>query len=323
MRRPPLAAAARVCLLLSLAPAAAAGQGLPAFAPINPAATSRSTLGFEPYHDPAPGRWRVALGVEYASTIESNPGEEAWYLLDSELLRLQARVVRDLGARTFLLAEGGIGGAYAGFLDGFLEWYHGLLGIRIAERDARPKNAFAYEVALADGTLVQRDARSMLLTDLRLGLGFRHTRHWQTLLSVTLPTNTGPEGYGIGTVAVGAVNTVRVPLSRVLLYEGSLGVGLTPSHGALEAIQRETFVSASSGLRLRFWGRQALFANLFYHSPYYRDSGLPALDRRDLELDFGWVLAGDDGRELRIGMTEDMEPGGPGIDLIFRVGGKL
>jgi hypothetical protein len=47
------------------------------------------------------------------------------------------------------------------------------------------------------------------------------------------------------------------------------------------------------------------------------------LDRRDFSFDFGWILTGNDGRELRIGMAEDLEPSGPAVDLVFRVGAGL
>jgi hypothetical protein len=85
-------------------------------------------------------------------------------------------------------------------------------------------------------------------------------------------------------------------------------------------IQRTTFLAVSSGLRHRIWGSQALYAHLFYHSPYYHQTSLPALDRRELSLDFGWLLTTRGGGEWRMGLTEDLEPGGPGVDLILRVG---
>ena len=75
--------------LLLLAPAALA-QGLPAYRPINPAAASRSGLGFEPFRVPVPGRWQADVGVEYASTIEFNQNDDASYDLDSELFRARA-----------------------------------------------------------------------------------------------------------------------------------------------------------------------------------------------------------------------------------------
>jgi hypothetical protein len=85
-------------------------------------------------------------------------------------------------------------------------------------------------------------------------------------------------------------------------------------------MQHEVFLSASGGARYRFWGRQSLFANLFYHSPYYHDTTLPGLDRPELSLDFGWLLATKSGADWRIGMTEDLYPAGPAIDLVFRLG---
>jgi hypothetical protein len=118
-------------------------------------------------------------------------------------------------------------------------------------------------------------------------------------------------------------NTARVVLAPRLVVEGSVSGGYTPSHGSLADSQRELFLAVSSGLRWRFWGRQSLYGNLFLHSPYYRDTRLPSLDRRDVALDFGWILAGTGGKELRVGMTEDLEPSGPAIDLVVRIGGNF
>jgi hypothetical protein len=152
-----------------------------------------------------------------------------------------------------------------------------------------------------------------------VGAGYRVGRSLQTVLSVTLPTSTAPRGYGRGTVSLNLLNTARFQPHPRLVAEGGFGIGYTPSHGDLEEVQRETFVSLSGGGRYRFWGRQSLYANLIYHSPYYRNTSLPALDRRELTLDFGWILT-TRGGDWRIGLTEDLEPGGPAIDLVFRFG---
>jgi hypothetical protein len=165
-----------------------------------------------------------------------------------------------------------------------------------------------------------RQPSDLFLGDVRLAAGLRYGPHIQTIASITLPTSTAPVGYGRGVVGTGLVTTVRAGLAEPLTYEGSLGLGYTPTHGDLTTYQRTTFVSVSSGMRWRFWGRQSLFANLFFHSPYYHDTTIPSLDRRELSLDFGWILATKSGREWRLGMTEDMEPSGPGIDLVFRLG---
>lgn len=317
-RLPMTPAGLLVCLLLPPAPGRA--QGLPAYAPINPVAASRTPLGFEPFRAPRPGRWTAGLALDYASTIEHVLLPDVRYDLDSEILRLNLLVRRDLSPSAFLEAEAGVGGAYGGFLDGFLDWYHGLLGIRLPERERRPPDAFLYQIELPDGRLLTRRPSDLYLGDLRLAAGLRRGPHLQAVASITLPTSAAPAGYGRGVVSGGVVGTARAPLAEPLVYEGSLGLGYTPTHGDLAAYQRTTFVSGSSGVRWRFWGRQSLYANLFYHSPYYHDTTMPALDRRELSLDFGWMLATRGGREWRLGLTEDLEPRGPGIDLVFRLG---
>lgn len=310
---------ATLVLCSPIAPPAAA-QGLPAYAPINPVADSRTGLGFEPLRPRRPGRWVGGLGLDYASTIEHAALRRASYDLDSEILRLSLRAARDLSPSVFVELNASIGGAYGGFLDGFLNWYHRTLGITLEERENRPNDAFLYRLELPDGTVLRRRTSALFLGDTRVAVGFRHSRRLQTVASLTLPTSTGPAGYGRGTPAAGVVTTARVPLARPLVFEGSLGLGYTPTHGDLSGYQRTTFLSASTGARWRFWGRQSLYANLFYHSAYYHRTTIPALDRRDLALDFGWILATKSGREWRVGLTEDPEPSGPGVDLIFRLG---
>ncbi len=302
-----------------LAVSVAAAQGLPAFMPLNPMAESRSGLYFQPYKPVRPGRWTASISLDYGSAVERSYSSAADYTLDAEVLRLAVNISHDIGRRAFVLAGAEAGGAYAGFLDGFLNWYHRALGFRVKERDRRPTDQFRYEIVLPDGSSRLRAPSDFFLGDLRFGAGYRFGRSLQSVLSITLPTSTAPAGYGRGVVSASVLNTVRAQPAPRLALEGALGLGYTPSHGDLESVQHETFASVSGGARYRFWGRQSLYANLFYHSPYYHDTELPALDRRELSLDFGWLLATRAG-DWRIGLTEDPEPGGPGIDLVFRLG---
>jgi hypothetical protein len=304
---------------LALATTARA-QGLPAFSPLNPISASRSGLYFQPIREPAPGRWLATVAMDYGSIIESNHRATADYVLDSEAFRLSLGLSRDLGTRTFVLAEASVGGAHAGFMDGFLDWYHGLLGIRMADRENRPQDRFLYEMSLPDGRSIQRSSSGLFLGDLRLGLGLRSTPQFQTVLSITLPTATGPAGYGRGVPSVNLMSTVAAVVNSQVGYEGSIGVGYTPGSGSLASTQRELFLAVTSGLRVSVWRHNSVFANLFYHSPYYHGTTLASLDRRELSLDFGWIVKTRSGHEWRLGMTEDLEPGGPGVDLVFRVG---
>jgi uncharacterized protein DUF3187 len=297
-------------------------QGLPTLHALNPAVESRSGLYFQPYLQPKAG-WRTEFAFDYGSMVELGlrfTAADTSYLLDAEAYRLSLAVSRDLGPNDFLLGDLSLGGAFAGGLDGFLNWYHDLLGIDFPEREGRPSNVFDYYYRYADGTRVQVSSSNLFLNDLRLGGGHRFDRHVQSVLSLTLPTATGPSGYGRGTVSVNLLNTARFPISSRLIYEGQLGVGYTPTHGPLESIQNQTFLALSSGMRYRFWGGSSLFANLYWETAYYHDTDAEALDGQQLSIDFGWIYRTKSGREWRLGMTEDPWPSGPAIDLVFRAG---
>jgi hypothetical protein len=169
-------------ILVLGSPAGAWAQGLPPFAPLNPMSTSRSGLYYQPLRGPAPGRWVTTMALDYASIIEYNELPVANYVLDSEVLRLSLGLSRDLGERSFLMLEAAAGGAYAGFMDGFLDWYHSALGIRMRPRESRPRDRFLYEITLPDGRAVQRSRSSLFLDDLRVGLCFRPNSELQTVV---------------------------------------------------------------------------------------------------------------------------------------------
>jgi hypothetical protein len=303
-----------------VASAPALAQGLPAYVPVNPVLTSRNAVYFQPFLDGAP-KWQFRLITDYANMVELSERTDGRLLIDAEILRLDWGVYRNLG-RGFVGVSGAFTGAYDGFLDGFLDWYHDLTGLKVAAREVLPKNEFDYSLTLPQVGAVTRRPSSLFFNDLRVVGGHRHTRHWQTTASITLPTGSGPAGYDRGVASFNAVTTVRAPIDHRWTYEGSFGLGYTPRHGDLSLYQLTFFQSASSGFRYRFWGRQAMFINAFYQSAGYQTTGLRSLDQRELTLDYGFLLKARNGPEWFLGMSEDLEPRGPAIDLSFRIGAR-
>jgi Protein of unknown function (DUF3187) len=298
-------------------------QSLPLLHPMNPVAEARSGLYFQPLAAQSAG-WRVSLGLDYASMVELDLRRslaDTSYLLDAEVLRVNVSASRNLGSRAFVTGEAYFWGSYGGFLDGFLNWYHGLFGISYPEREQREHNTFAYRYEFPSNRVVRFASHGAELGDIRLGLGLRHGRWGQSVLSLTLPTNTAGAGYGRGTVSLNVLNTFRAGLTPRLVYEGSINGGVTPRHGTLASVQRTTFLLLTSGMRWRTVGRLWSFGNLYLHSPYYVSTAEAAqLDGWDLTVDFGWIIRSRAGREFRFGMTEDLKPGGPAIDANFRLG---
>src|ERR1051326_5681955 len=118
----PGGAAALVCLTSALGTRASAAQALPPYGSMNPMVFSRTGLETQPYV--APGRWRGGARLPSATPIESPVNPPLIYLMDAELLRLNLTVTREVRKNVFVLGEGSFNGAYDGFLDGFLLWYH-------------------------------------------------------------------------------------------------------------------------------------------------------------------------------------------------------
>lgn len=295
-------------------------QGLPPWRSINPIVTSRSALGFIPFVDLESG-WNVETFLDYASLVEFTERDHACVLLDAEVLRLDARVTHRIGQKMFIHASVGVWGAYAGFLDPVLNRYHRLLGLDQLRREARPNGVFDYEILLPDGTAVVRDRTDIALADIHVTMGVQHNANMQTAVTVGLPVSSGQTGYGLETVAMGVVTTARSnPIGRLRL-EGSVGAGISPTAGDLKAWQRSVIVSGSAGGRLRFWGHQSIYANVFYHSPLYHSTTVPAMDAGDVSLDAGFLLrTGDHGPEIVAGVVEDLYTFGPAVDLVIRFG---
>lgn len=310
-------------ILLGLAAPAAflRAQALPPYASMNPMVFSRTGLATQPYIA-AGRRWHFTAMLDYASPIEYTSNPQTFYLMDAELLRLELTATRNVTRNAFVLAQGSFNGAYDGFLDGFLQWYHDLVGLQVAARRIRPKNKFGYELDLADGRHLTYDKSDGYLGDIRVGAGIRHSPHWQTVVSVTLPTSTGPEGFKRGAASANATTLLRSDFWKRFTYEGSLGAGYTPTHGGLSDLQHTTFLMITQGVRARVAGPFHLYTNLIYHSALYHDTGTTELDARELTLDSGAFLKFKRGPEWLAGLTEDLEPSGPAIDVAFRFGAR-
>jgi hypothetical protein len=101
----------------------------------------------------------------------------------------------------------------------------------------------------------------------------------------------------------------------------STSVGWTPAEGDVSEFQRTVFVAGMISGRWRFAGRQQVFATFWSQSPNWSETGLAALDRAEVTLDFGGLFhLGRGLPQLQVGMTEDLLPSGPAIDAGFKLG---
>ncbi len=297
-------------------------QDIPAYVPVNPVLQSRSALYAQPHVGTAEG-WKFRTVADYANAVETTKsGDGRDYVLDAELLQVDLWLTRDVSPKVFVLGNVALRSGHAGYLDGFLNWYHDVIGLRVPARNRRTENRFTWEFELGGETVV-RD-RSAFVGDARLGAGVRLGDRVQAIATVTLPTaTTGSDGWSRKTVGTSlAISARAVRSTRVALDLGA-SLGYTPTHGDLARYQQSVFGGGMVAGRWRFAGRQAVFATLWGQTPNWRDTGFDTMDRAEVTLDFGALLqVGGGFPELQLGLTEDLLPRGPAVDIGFKIGAR-
>ncbi|MEO8480059.1 MAG: DUF3187 family protein [Gemmatimonadota bacterium] len=296
-------------------------QATPPYVPSNPVLASRSPLYVQPIVPAGPG-WRVALVLDYANAIETATAvDRRKYQLDAELSQFDIWLGRDLGAEWFGIVNVPIREVHDGMLDAFLNGYHDLIGLPVPARNRRPKDTYGWTFALPDQSLDIPRPHGPFLGDVRLGVGRRFGTA-QAILTATLPTATTDIGaWSRGTLGVGLDLGVRLVDSRRVHVDGSVMAGYTPTHGPLAAYQRTAFVGASAGFWWRVVGQQAIYASTLLQSANWKATGFSAMESAEATLDAGMLLKfGRGWPTVQLGLSEDLVPRGPAVDVAARIG---
>ena len=308
-------------VLLACAAAPLRAQDIPQYVPLNPALSSRSALYAQPIVSPSRG-WQVRIVTDYTNAIESEKSSDNRdYLFDAEVMQNDLWVTKELSPTTFVLGNIAVRGGYDGMLDSFLNWYHDVIGLHVPARNRRPKDTFGWEQKLPDGRTITRERPGTFLSDLRLGAGVRFGRS-QLVGTITLPTTTtDQEGWGRDVVGTAINFTSRLAETERIIVDGGVSLGWTPTTGALAAYQKSAFYGGMLGARWRFSGSQAVFGNIAFQSGNWQETGWSALDGRETTLDFGGLFRLKRAwPELQVGMSQDIAPHGPAMDVGFKLG---
>ena len=308
-------------MAMAALPMTLVAQALPPYVPTNPVLASRSPLYAQPIVDRRPG-WHTAVTLDYGNAIETSTATDGrTYLFDAETSQVDLWLGRDLGDDWFSLVNVPIRGAHDGWVDAFLNGYHDLIGIPVPARNRRPIDTYGWVIELPDGVRDLPRASGPFLGDLRVAMG-RRLGAGQLVLSATLPTSTASvDAWSRGTVGLSLSAGTRVLSTPRVRIEAAVMAGFTPTTGDLTAYQRTSFVGASSSLWWRFWGQQAIYGTFFLQSAGWKGTGFSAMEAAEFTLDAGGLLRLRSGwPALQLGITEDLVPRGPAVDIAARIG---
>ena len=303
--------------------ASASAQDIPPYVPANPVLGSRSALYAQSFISPHAG-WQTRFLVDYYNVIEVSQNAVVLPLrqsiLDAEVLQADLWATRDISPKVFVVVNLPVRGGYDGAFDGVLNWYHKALGLRVPARDQQPKNVFEWSFVLPDST-VNRTKPGTFVGDVRAGIGWRFGRA-QVVATLTLPTATLDDDGWTRHVIGGsvAITDDLVRTTRIVL-NASASTGFTPTHGALAKYQRSVFAGGLVSARWRFAGEQAVFSTVWAQSGNWKNTGFTGMDNPEVSMDFGFLLrVGKRWPELQLGMTQDLVPRGPALDVGLTVG---
>ncbi len=308
-------------LLALLIPAIAAAQDLPPYVPVNPVLASRSPLYAQPFI-PAHRGWLVRTVMDYSNAVEvDESGDGRHYTFDAEVLEADLWITRDLSRRVFVMGDLPLRGGYSGFLDQALNWYHDRIGIQVPARKTDPLNTFIWDFTLPGGDHIVRERPGTFLGDIRLAAGARLGRV-ELIAAATVPTTTtNAPGWGRRTASAALTATARLITSHRVAVDAGATAGGTPRAGSLAQYQRTTFAGGFVSGRWRFAGNQSMFATFWTQSSNWKNTGFDALDAPEATLDFGFLLkVQPHAPELQLGLTEDLYPRGPAVDVGFKIG---
>lgn len=287
MQFPLIGRLAAACAALLAAQAAQAGDFFPTS---NQGALQRS------FALPALGEARI---------LES--GEEAWYgavdltteyhlgrsareeiLQDGETSRFSLSYRGGLGAdwewgvQLPLLVQGG------GFLDSFIERWHGFFGLPNGGREFAPRNRYKYRYVRDGVTVLNVQDSSTGLGDVQLSTGWQ----WRdsAALRGMLKLPSGDENHLAGGNLGGALwLDTALPFARASAWSGyvSAGASLNDQAGVLASLQNRAAAFAGAGLSYRVLSRLQVTSQFYAHTPLYRDTDLEALKKPGLQFVLG------------------------------------
>jgi hypothetical protein len=302
---------ARYCAPFFLVTGLMPASATPVFLTSNQSALARSaalpTLGDGGALAAGADRYRVTL--DWTNEYFVSQTSDEMMTLDGETERLGLAWRHGFSARWSIAAELPMLHTGGGVLDAPIENWHQLWGLPNGGREQSPRNRYQYAYQKDGQTLFDVADGTTGLGDVQLGTSWQARPALGAHLMVKLPTGSASHltGGNPGAAFWGEYDPFADFLGPGTRWFGfsALGAAVNGRHGPLGDQQRPAAGFAAAGAGYSALPNLALLAQLYGHTPLYRDSGLEALRRGGLQLAFGARYALTPGFALTLGFQED------------------
>lgn len=277
----------------------------------------------------AAGRSRTWLTNDYSSLFEYFQTATEEVRLDLELWRAGIGWARGMGHGFTLEAEWPIWRSDGGFLDGFINWYHGLLRAPTAGRELFPDDQFAvaiqdrttgsnvYDVAPAPGP-VPGDLSLRLIKQLLPESVRRPAIAW--FFGIELPTGRKHAGVSNGDLDIGMGIALEKQWKRLRFFLNAAYFHAPPAPGLEPFMLADSFESAA-GIGWAVARPLTIVAQINGGTPRLRGIDHALWTSYPFDLMIGITghhekaIGGQETVTWQLGFSEDINASGPSIDF--------
>ena len=277
-----------------------------------------------PYLESASTENSFSASLSHSSVFMMEQSAHWTVHLDLELTELNLRYKKNIPELFEIGVEVPLMRLTAGFMDGFLDWYHTTFNLPDYGRSTRPKNEFLYEVKKDGAVVIQGDKEKIAIGDVRLSLKrmvLKNDPVVSVMATLELPTGDAPTGYGSGSVDWGLAVLADTTFGDWLRLYGNIGAVFPGKFTGYETILLKDYYYGGVGIEAALWPHYSLLGQVFAQTSPFPTMNIDVVDGTAVLLVLGGRYSSGN-HNFELSLTEDLNTiGAP--DFIINLTYKL
>lgn len=279
------------------------------------------------------GQFETTVSTTFSNTFEFSPATNTTVNLDMETWRHAVSIGWGVTDAIDVKVEIPFVTGSGGFLDSFVQWYHGFVGVPNGGREFVANGLFTYSVSQGGTTLASHSSRGLAFSDMTLRGKIEISQYLKLPLKlavapyVKLPTGSTASGFSSGHLDAGLSVIAQLDFFRFHLFEQA-GFVYVGGHDTLAGIMRPVFFTFGQGFEFQWADGFSTIVQLTGNTPLFKNTDAPELSEIILDLNVGFagsfVLQDMPFDELfyQASFSEDVMGSGPSTDFsaLFLVG---
>jgi hypothetical protein len=251
--------------------------------------------------------------LTYSSTYHVDRSSDWSVGIDLETLIIDMRFKKVIDDKLELSLEVPVISHNAGFMDGFLEWYHDSFGFDDYGRSDRRNDDFLFKIRHNGNPVVEGEPGELAFGDVRIGgKGILYANDPIISLNgfIDIPTGDADRGYGNGSYDWGFSLLIDKTLGESFMVYTNVGYVVTDTYDAKEDIDMKDFMFGGLGAEWMYSPNVSLYAQLYVQGSAYEDIGVREIDDSVSILSFGGKYRMRKNLTLEFSFSEDPNTAG-------------